>query len=789
MSRAAAAPVALPARRLITDLAAVTALLAVAVVGFGPTFEGLSYLFTGFGAIALGLAIAWMGARWRWGLLAVAGATVLAYALFAGPFALAHTTLVGIIPTVDTFVRAGTGVVTAWKEILTTVPPVAPADGHLLVPFIIFLVTAVIAGSIALRAKRPAWALIPAAVALIAQILLGVAQTAAPLVQGILFAVVAAVWLALRQTWDPRLAAVRVEDERGGPEVKRLRQRRIVSGGLILALAAGAGVATAAVLDPPTQRFVLRDFIVPPFDIHQYPSPLQSFRGVVKEGEDKGTVLFTVTGLPEDERIRLATMDTYNGIVFNVSDDATGSSSSFTPARSNMSPDAEGEAVTLEFAVNGFGGVWVPDAGAVKEFRFEGDRGSDLRRSTHFNDATGTAIATLGLQKGDAYEISTIFTEIPSDTALEGVALSPFKRPKQEGVPDALAELASVITEDAETPIARVRALEDYLSTDGFFSHGLEGEVRSPSGHGAARIAQLVGGDQMIGDDEQYAVAMALLADRLGIPARVVMGWHADEKNPATEPFEATGQNLHVWVEVPFEGYGWLPFDPTPDEDNEPNQQTTKPQANPKPQVLQPPPPAQEPAELPPTIADGRDQEEEEDLGFDWLGPILFYGGISLAVIALILAPFLIVGAFKASRRLKRRRAARTADQISGGWDEVIDYAVDLRTPVASGATRAESAAVVGSHFDQERVVALATRADEDVFGPDDPSEEAVDDFWREVDDIVDGMRGSTSMGKRLKARLSLRSFRLDASALDPRRIDVQRLDPRRLLSSRKPPQ
>lgn len=60
-----------------------------------------------------------------------------------------------------------------------------------------------------------------------------------------------------------------------------------------------------------------------------------------------------------------------------------------------------------------------------------------------------------------------------------------------------------------------------------------------------------------------------------------------------TEPFEATGDNLHVWVEIAFEGVGWVPFDPTPDEDNVPNDQTTTPQANPRPQVLQPPPPAQ----------------------------------------------------------------------------------------------------------------------------------------------------------------------------------------------------
>ncbi len=55
---------------------------------------------------------------------------------------------------------------------------------------------------------------------------------------------------------------------------------------------------------------------------------------------------------------------------------------------------------------------------------------------------------------------------------------------------------------------ARSRTL---LAKDGFFSHGLEGEVISRAGHTAERISTLIGGEQMNGDDEQYAVAMALL--------------------------------------------------------------------------------------------------------------------------------------------------------------------------------------------------------------------------------------------------------------------------------------
>jgi len=238
------------------------------------------------------------------------------------------------------------------------------------------------------------------------------------------------------------------------------------------------------------------------------------------------------------------------------------------------------------------------------------------------------------------------------------------------------------------------------------------------------------------------------------------MGWHPDEDDADAGVFEATGDNLHAWVEIAFDGHGWIPFDPTPDEDNEPSQQNTKPRANPRPQVLQPPPPAQDAAELPPVVADEREQEEEEESVLDWLGPLLFWGGVSLLTLFVLLSPVLLIAALKAARRIQRRSADRAADRISGGWDELVDRAVDLRVPVTPGATRAESAREVGSAYEGERVTQLATRADVSVYGPGDPTPAEIEDFWIEVDDIVGGMRAATPRRQRLQALLSTRSLR-----------------------------
>jgi len=262
-----------------------------------------------------------------------------------------------------------------------------------------------------------------------------------------------------------------------------------------------------------------------------------------------------------------------------------------------------------------------------------------------------------------------------------------------------------------------------------------------------------------VGDDEQYATAMALLAAQVGIPARVVMGFYPDEDAADAPVFTATGDNLHAWVEVAFDDAGWVPFDPTPPDDQVPSDQTTKPKADPKPQVLQPPPPPAEPVDLPPTVADDRGSEDEDGLDLGLLWTIVSIGVGVLGLLAVLLAPFIVIGALKATRRRQRRDAERASDRISGGWDELVDRATDYGAPVPSGATRQEEAGVLTAALAEPRVASLATRADLEVFGPTEPTPDDIEAFWTQVDEIVGGMGKERSLWQRLRARLSIRSL------------------------------
>ena len=742
-------------RRVVIDLVAVALLIGVGIVGWWPSFAGGSYLPAAIGGLVLGLGVALLCAWRGWGILPTAGLTLLVYFVFGGALALPQTTLLGVVPTGETLGALSAGAVTSWKAMLTTVAPVAVGDGYALVPFLSALVASVVAAALALRLRRVAWALIPAAVHLMLVIAMGVPDPAAPVAQGVVFALVAVAWLALRGLGESADAAVSVAAD--GSHSSALRRRRILAGTAVLIVAglAGTGVAAATTLAEP--RHVFRDVVLPPFDVHQYASPLQSYRGYVKD--HRKDTLFTVKGLPEGARIRVGTMDAYNGVVYDVSDKGIGSSGAFSPIRDNMSADATGSPATLDIRLDQYTGVWVPDAGEVSKITFAGsDADADaLRRGTFYNESTGTAVATTKLKKGDAYTVDTTIPKTWTDKQLEGLDFGAVAMPKQAEAPEKLASLASDTVADAKTPIAQVRALVKKFSEEGFFSHGLDGEALSRAGHTEERISTLIGGEQMIGDDEQYAVAMALAARSLGIPVRVVMGFYPDKGQKGT--FSANGDNLHAWVEVNFEKAGWVAFDPTPPKDKVPQDQITKPKVVPKPQVLQPPPPPQEPVDLPPSVPDQRGNQDGPDNLWSILGTILAIGGSLLLVLAILAAPFIVIGAWKAARRRKRRAAALAADRISGGWDELTDRAVDYGARIPAGGTRAEEAQTVATALTVPTVTALADHADAQVFGPTEPTAEDVDAFWREVDGIVAGLSSQASWRRRMLARLSLRSL------------------------------
>ncbi len=70
--------------------------------------------------------------------------------------------------------------------------------------------------------------------------------------------------------------------------------------------------------------------------------------------------------------------------------------------------------------------------------------------------------------------------------------------------------------------------------------------------------------EDKIGYCQQFSGAMALMLRLEGIPARVAAGFSPGSYNRDTGEYRVRDLDAHSWVEVWFNGIGWVPFDPTP---------------------------------------------------------------------------------------------------------------------------------------------------------------------------------------------------------------------------------
>ena len=292
---------------------------------------------------------------------------------------------------------------------------------------------------------------------------------------------------------------------------------------------------------------------------------------------------------------------------------------------------------------------------------------------------------------------------------------------------------------------------------------------QSLSGHSAWRISRFLDPDAlMVGDDEQYAVAMALMLRHAGHPARVVVGFYPEQYTGGAQ--QITGADAHAWVEVGFEGAGWVAFDPTPPRDKIPQTEIPKPKPNPRPQVIQPPVPPQDPADLAPDVDD--DDQDERNEPSRWLSWLLLALKI-LGGALIVLAPFILVIAVKALRRRRRRRAAEPLDRVTGSWDELVDRATDLRLEVPLAAARDEQARIMsapgpqgpaprvfGARAQDDGIEALARMVDGSVFGGGRIAPETADAAWAGSGRALAELGGRATRRRRLRASISLTSLR-----------------------------
>lgn len=757
------------------DLVALSALFVLALLGFQSSYGGLTYLVTGVAALALALIISLVGARWRWGPLPIALAVIVVHLVLGTPFAAPSHGYFGVIPSLGSLLELLTAPALAWKVMITMAPPVGVAQGVLVVIWLSMLLLGIGAFTVVLRTRRylVAW-LFPVAL-LALSILLGTVTATAPVTRGVLFGAISVAWVCWRfesDRLDSARSTIISDTVRPGSWKNPVLRRRVIGGALILALSAGVAIGLQRQLAPAEgqARYALRDEIKPPLDLYDYTSPLAQFRGYLKNKRD--VELFSVSGVPRNERMTLAVMDSYDGEVFNVAGgtDKDSDSGAFlrTAAGVDFSAPAPGSR-TATVTVADYDRVWMPAPGAsVSRVEPTGPGAPGIAENLYVNRTTQTLVDRAGLRDGDAYQVTYAPYAEPTPQQKETLRFDDVDLPPLPTLDPQVTAKAMQYIDGMPTDYLKMQTLTQAIKDQASFTHGLEGETPSMPGHGEARLVsmlQSMGVDEsdpagapqgLIGDQEQLAALTVLLARSAGIPARVVMGFAVPDTEEGTHAI--TGNDVTAWVEVKFEGVGWVRFDPTPDVVRPPTAPEDQIVDQPKPQVAQPPPPPIEPPRLPPVLVgdSGPRPDPVEEPTPAWLVAVL---AVSIPVVLVLLWLLSIVVA-KAVRRGRRRSRGGATARLDGGWREIVDWSTDLGHPPPARSTRPEIVAAWSGVYPAAHLDRLAAGADLAVFGPDAPPEHVVEEYWADVRRSREGMGAAVSGPRRFLARISLRSLR-----------------------------
>lgn len=707
------------------------------------------------------------------------------------------------------------GIVVGWKQLLTLSLPLGEYQA-VLVPFFVLIVagTAFAAHLIAREGRGTATAAAIVVGLSVFGIVFGSSSTGdaliiggfrlpAPreLLLGVILLLVSVVWLVgrarLRRSAALRSAQAQSSSVRQGGEGFALRLRRQVAGALLVVVALVGGIALAPLAQGLAPRQALRDDVDPLLVVRQQPSPLAGYRAWFSDA-GREAELFSVSGATGVDRVRIATLDTYEGDEFRVSAGDDGARFVRLPGgTSGAGPD-----VQISIA-SGYSGIWLPvPAGIGEAPTFSGARAAALADGFYFDATSGSAIDVaaagegFGLLPGDSYVVSAGGGADPAGFATEAgteARLSADSYPQlaewveKQAVPRTGSGLAELIERLRDRGYLSHSVTDDEGNDDWIADLAARSEytfVSSRSGHSTARIERLftelneqqrragedAGPEALVagvGDDEQFAVAAALLARYLGFDSRVVVGvrLQSPEAAPAIPVCSdvCTGAHLTAWVEVRSATGGWTAFDTTPqfeispititDGERLPENPTAPDQIASEPLA---PPQAQRDDSATP------DEEAPVDPGW-WVAllPILAVVGTIALTLLLLVLPLLVLAIAKIVRRRSRRDAPIPEVSMVGAWTELVSGYVDLGYDIPEHVSRTTVARAVG----RPRALALAAVVDRAVFAEHPPERAASAATWELVDEERRELAAAVPWHRRLLAAIAPASLLRDLGA------------------------
>lgn len=719
--------------------------VTVASAGYGPLFVDSSFLPKLGGAAFIGLLCAAVGLIRQHQLKLVIATSPLVFAAYL-VYALFPESAPSGVPGASAISAVTGGVWHGLARLLTVLPPVDPAGDLLAVPALIAFCGALAAGLLTRSASTLAPAIPMVGVLVAAQLIAGSGQAFQWWLPG-LFCTAALILIAIRTTLT---SLSQNRTTHGGQD--RLMARLMRIGGTAVLTMVLAAVAVLTIAATPIasggSRFDPRTGREFPLEINDQLNPLVDLRRQQRAPNQPVLTLHVQAGTPTIDRVRIAVLDTYDGVQWLSSARYRQTGSTLTTF-DNRSDHLQTLTVDIELHA-GLRPPCLPTVGTPVRVT-----GQDIG----FDADSGTLVSTPGTFDGYHYQlVSDVLDPTASRSSLEpddGRALARNTQlPETQGdVISGLTTLARDLTVGLRSPIDQLDALADYLRRLGHSPDAAPGQS-------LARIRQLLPSADGTIDrrvtEEQTVTAFVLMARSLGFPARVAVGYRLPPRG-TTEHSASTG-DATAWAEVAFKGAGWVPFNPAADYNTAPQEPANPPNSTgPK---DDPPTPQEE---------DSSDTETGQSPGepttvsstpesAGTMMPILVAGTAA----TMALGPLLAAVLAKRIRRARRRTRGTTTDRVVGAWKETADRLRESRIPVPLSRTPTKiadhSCADLGEDADHA-LRAFAPLLSAALYAPTPPAEDLVVTAWDLEHQVSAGLAQRRSRMHRLITLIDPRSL------------------------------
>lgn len=183
------------------------------------------------------------------------------------------------------------------------------------------------------------------------------------------------------------------------------------------------------------------------------------------------------------------------------------------------------------------------------------------RQGMYYEAYTNLAYITLNEDAYDNIQISNSMMYTIQDL-YELYAMSEDYYWRYTGLPDSLpdrvTEKAKEITAPFDNNYEKVVAIEKY------FHEGFTYNLTVPDVPIERNFVDWFMFDSKVGYCTYYATSMVTLVRSIGLPARYIEGFVTPAGPQPGSRYPVLNSNAHAWVEVYFEGVGWVRFEPTP---------------------------------------------------------------------------------------------------------------------------------------------------------------------------------------------------------------------------------